>query len=43
MTEASLHALRRRYPQIYETSERLLIDPESIVVTRQDFIEVRLI
>ena len=37
-TEASLHALRRRYPQIYESDEKLLIDPASIAVERQDFV-----
>ena len=36
-TEASLHALRRQYPQIYETSQRLVIDPSSIHVERRDF------
>ena len=37
-TEASLHALRRRYPQIYDSDEKLLIDPASIAVEQQDFV-----
>ncbi|CAM9709894.1 unnamed protein product [Lampetra planeri] len=36
-TEAVLSALRRRYPQIYATSERLLIDPSSVSVATSDF------
>jgi SpoVK/Ycf46/Vps4 family AAA+-type ATPase len=36
-TEASLHALRRRYPQIYDSDEKLLIDPRTIAVERGDF------
>lgn len=37
-TEASLHALRRQYPQIYSTTHKLLIDPASVMVTRTDFL-----
>ncbi len=37
-TEASLHALRRRYPQIYDSDDKLLIDPASIAVEQQDFV-----
>jgi hypothetical protein len=37
-TEASLHALRRHYPQIYDSDEKLLIDPASVCVTRRDFL-----
>ena len=36
-TEASLHALRRRYPQIYDSDEKLLIDPGTIAVEHTDF------
>ena len=36
-TEASLHALRRRYPQIYDSDEKLLIDPRTIAVEQQDY------
>jgi hypothetical protein len=38
-TEAALRAVRRRYPQIYESSERLLIDTATITVARQDFLK----
>ncbi|XP_055081091.1 ATPase family AAA domain-containing protein 2-like isoform X2 [Periophthalmus magnuspinnatus] len=37
-TEAALCALRRRYPQIYSTSQKLLLDVSSISVTSTDFI-----
>ncbi|KAM9268187.1 LOW QUALITY PROTEIN: ATPase family AAA domain-containing protein 2-like [Morus bassanus] len=36
-TEAALCALRRRYPQIYRSSEKLKLDIASIQVTAQDF------
>ena len=36
-TEASLIALRRRYPEVYNRNEKLLIDVNSIIVTREDF------
>ncbi|KAJ8275398.1 hypothetical protein COCON_G00100230 [Conger conger] len=36
-TEAALMALRRRYPQIYGSSQKLRLDVESIVLGRQDF------
>ena len=36
-TEASLHALRRSYPQIYDADEKLLIDPRRVAVERKDF------
>ncbi|KAG9478681.1 hypothetical protein GDO78_012370 [Eleutherodactylus coqui] len=36
--EAALCALRRRYPQIYTTSEKLLLDITSIKITAKDFI-----
>ncbi|KAK9811900.1 hypothetical protein WJX72_012131 [[Myrmecia] bisecta] len=37
-TEASLHALRRQYPQIYESDDKLLIDPASVKIGRRDFL-----
>lgn len=37
-TEASLQALRRCYPQIYDTDEKLLVDPANVTVTRDDFL-----
>ena len=36
-TEAALNAIQRRYPQIYSTTDRLLLDPESIQVDAKDF------
>lgn len=36
-TEASLHALRRSYPQIYDADEKMLIDPRRVAVERRDF------
>ncbi|MBN3324700.1 ATAD2 protein, partial [Atractosteus spatula] len=36
-TEAALCALRRRYPQIYSTSEKLQLDVASISITSKDF------
>ncbi|KAL2004369.1 hypothetical protein VTN02DRAFT_2015 [Thermoascus thermophilus] len=36
-TEAALNAVQRRYPQIYRSSEKLLIDPKKIEVTPKDF------
>ncbi|KAK0178077.1 hypothetical protein PV328_002058 [Microctonus aethiopoides] len=40
-TEAVLQGLRRTYPQIYLTSNRLLLDPERVEVKKQDFMEAR--
>ena len=37
-TEAALRALRRRYPQIYESSDKLLIDPNSVQVSTRHFL-----
>ncbi|KAA6420881.1 MAG: ATPase family AAA domain-containing protein [Trebouxia sp. A1-2] len=31
-TEASLHALRRQYPQIYDTHDKLVVDPATVRV-----------
>ncbi|CAD6914104.1 unnamed protein product [Tilletia controversa] len=36
-TEAALNAIQRRYPQIYNTNERLLLQPETIHVDAKDF------
>ncbi|XP_022801398.1 ATPase family AAA domain-containing protein 2-like [Stylophora pistillata] len=36
-TEAALFALRRRYPQIYSSTRKLLLDVNSIEVTAKDF------
>lgn len=36
-TEAALNAVQRRYPQIYSTTDRLLLDPASIQVDAKDF------
>ncbi|XP_056378682.1 ATPase family AAA domain-containing protein 2 [Hyla sarda] len=36
--EAALCALRRRYPQIYTSSDKLLLDISSIKITAKDFI-----
>ncbi|WFD20210.1 TAT-binding protein-like protein 7, AAA ATPase [Malassezia caprae] len=37
-TEATLNAIQRRYPQIYRTTERLLLAPETIHVDGRDFL-----
>ncbi|KAL6249108.1 TAT-binding protein-like protein 7, AAA ATPase [Rhinocladiella similis] len=36
-TEAALNAVQRRYPQIYSSTEKLIIDPKTIEVTPKDF------
>lgn len=36
-TEAALNAVQRRYPQIYKSTERLLLKPETINVQLRDF------
>ncbi|KAM6126050.1 ATPase family AAA domain-containing protein 2 isoform 2-T2 [Pterocles gutturalis] len=36
--EAALCALRRRYPQIYQSSEKLQLDVSSIKITAKDFV-----
>lgn len=36
-TEAALNAVQRRYPQIYKSDQKLLIDPKKIDVTPKDF------
>ncbi|XP_028984073.1 ATPase family AAA domain-containing protein 2-like isoform X2 [Betta splendens] len=37
-SEAALCALRRRYPQIYSSSQKLVLDVNSISITNKDFI-----
>lgn len=36
-TEAALNAIQRRYPQVYNSNDRLLLDPASIQVQARDF------
>ncbi|KAM9798500.1 ATPase family AAA domain-containing protein 2 [Neosynchiropus ocellatus] len=36
-SEAALCALRRRYPQIYSSSQKLVLDVNSIAITHRDF------
>ncbi|OCH93260.1 AAA-domain-containing protein [Obba rivulosa] len=36
-TEAALNAVQRRYPQIYKSNDRLLLQPESINIELRDF------
>ncbi len=36
-TEAALNAVQRRYPQIYTSNEKLLIDPTTINIAPKDF------
>ena len=36
-TEAALFALRRRYPQIYKTSKKLVLDTDKIKISSVDF------
>ncbi|XP_026148827.1 ATPase family AAA domain-containing protein 2 isoform X2 [Mastacembelus armatus] len=36
-SEAALCALRRRYPQIYSSSQKLVLDVNSITITNKDF------
>lgn len=36
-TEAALLAIQRAYPQIYTSSEKLMLDPSSVEVRSQDF------
>lgn len=36
-TEAALNAVQRRYPQIYKSDKKLLIDPKTIEVAPKDF------
>ncbi|XP_075215507.1 ATPase family AAA domain-containing protein 2B-like isoform X2 [Lycorma delicatula] len=36
-SEAVIHALRRKYPQIYKSSQKLLLDPDCVQVEKVDF------
>ena len=36
-TEAALNAIQRRYPQVYQSQDRLLLKPETIDVGLRDF------
>ena len=36
-TEAALFSLRRQYPQIYATSDKLVIDPTKVTISAADF------
>ncbi|KAJ5757818.1 uncharacterized protein N7511_006512 [Penicillium nucicola] len=36
-TEAAINAVQRRYPQIYKSDQKLIIDPTSIEVAPKDF------
>ena len=36
-TEAAMRALRRRYPQIYESAQKLVIKEKDVLVLRKDF------
>lgn len=38
-TEAALNSIRRTYPQIYNSSERLLVSPEDVHVQQHDFLD----
>lgn len=38
-TEAALAAIQRRYPQIWMSKQKLLVDPESITVEPRDFVK----
>ncbi|KAK1756160.1 Tat-binding 7 [Echria macrotheca] len=37
-TEAALNAIQRTYPQIYSSTEKLVVDPEKITIHATDFI-----
>ncbi|RKP15511.1 putative 26S proteasome regulatory complex, ATPase RPT2 [Piptocephalis cylindrospora] len=39
-TEATLRAMRRHYPQIYQSEHRLLVRPEDVVVQEGDLFDV---
>ncbi|XP_033610153.1 ATPase family AAA domain-containing protein 2 isoform X3 [Cryptotermes secundus] len=40
-SEAVIQGLRRRYPQIYKSSQKLLLDPNAVMVERVDFIRAK--
>ncbi|KAI1154207.1 hypothetical protein F4825DRAFT_197340 [Nemania diffusa] len=37
-TEAALNAIQRTYPQIYFSKEKLVVDPEKVIVQMTDFV-----
>lgn len=37
-SEAAIRALRRRYPQIYESKDKLMIDVDEVKITTRDFL-----
>ncbi|XP_065332811.1 ATPase family AAA domain-containing protein 2-like isoform X1 [Cloeon dipterum] len=39
--EAVLHSVRRRYPQIYKSEQKLLIDPTQVMVKEEDFFKAK--
>lgn len=41
-TEAVIQGLRRRYPQIYESTEKLMLDAGQVTVEKCDFQRARL-
>lgn len=38
-TEAALHSIQRKYPQIYSTNEKLLVNPSKVKVIAKDFMK----
>ncbi|KAG7666198.1 YTA7 [[Candida] subhashii] len=38
-TEAALHSIQRKYPQIYSTNEKLQVDPKKVKVIAKDFMK----
>ncbi|KAL6451348.1 YTA7 ATPase histone chaperone YTA7 [Candida maltosa Xu316] len=38
-TEAALNSIQRKYPQIYETNEKLLVHPSKVKVIAKDFMK----
>ena len=37
-TEAAIHAMKKTYPQIYDSSDKLLINTDDIIVEISDFL-----
>lgn len=40
-SEAVIHGLRRKYPQIYKSSQKLLLDPDAVKVEKVDFLRAQ--
>lgn len=38
-TEAALHSIQRKYPQIYTTNDKLLVNPSKVKVVAKDFMK----